>query len=104
MSFAEPIGLNRKSGAAEGSAVLSTSICSGWKLHRNLCHPERSRGICGSLNQHLLWMEAPPSPLSSRAQPRDLQFRGPFLEMFFDRAYPDFLLRCSDNGLVCGFP
>jgi hypothetical protein len=23
-------------------------------------------------------------PLSSRAQPRDLQFRGPFLEMFFD--------------------
>jgi hypothetical protein len=32
--------------AAEGSAVLSTSICSGWKLRRNLCHPERSRGIC----------------------------------------------------------
>jgi hypothetical protein len=31
-------------------------------------------------------MEAPPSPLSSRAQPRDLQFCGPFLEMFFDRA------------------
>jgi hypothetical protein len=30
-------------------------------------------------------MEASPSPLSSRAQPRDLQFRGPFLEMFFDR-------------------
>jgi hypothetical protein len=31
-------------------------------------------------------MEAPPSPLSSRAKPRDLQFRGPFLEMFFDGA------------------
>src|SRR5580658_8861778 len=30
--------------------------------------------------------EAPPYPLSSRAQPRDLRFRGPFLEMFFDRA------------------
>ena len=28
-------------------------------------------------------------PLSSRAQPRDLQFRGPFLEMFFSRVYPD---------------
>jgi hypothetical protein len=27
-----------------------------------------------------------PSPLSSRAKPRDLQFRGPFLEMFFDQA------------------
>jgi hypothetical protein len=26
-----------------------------------------------------------PSPLSSRAKPRDLRFRGPFLEMFFDR-------------------
>ena len=33
-----------------------------------------------------LSMEAPPSPLSSRAQPRDLQFSGPFVEMFFDRA------------------
>jgi hypothetical protein len=31
-------------------------------------------------------MEASPSPLSSRAQPRDLQFSGPFVEMFFDRA------------------
>jgi hypothetical protein len=30
-------------------------------------------------------MEAPPSPLSSRAKPRDLQFRGPLLEVFFDR-------------------
>jgi hypothetical protein len=28
-----------------------------------------------------------PSPLSSRAKPRDLQFRGPFLETFFDRAH-----------------
>jgi hypothetical protein len=34
--------------------------------------------------QPLFQMEAPPSPLSSRAQPRDLQFSGPFLEMFFE--------------------
>jgi hypothetical protein len=34
-------------------------------------------------------MEGSPFPLSSRAQPRDLQFRGPLLEMFFDRAHPD---------------
>jgi hypothetical protein len=27
-------------------------------------------------------MEPSPFPLSSRAKPRDLQFRGPFLEMF----------------------
>ncbi len=27
-------------------------------------------------------MEAWPSPLSSRAKPRDLQFSGPFVEMF----------------------
>jgi hypothetical protein len=32
--------------------------------------------------QQPLSMEAPLYPLSSRAQPRDLQFRGPFLEMF----------------------
>ena len=32
-------------------------------------------------------MEALPSPLSSRAKPRDLQFSGPFLGMFFDRIW-----------------
>ena len=31
-------------------------------------------------------MEPSPFPLSSRAKPRDLQYRGPFLDMFFDRA------------------
>jgi hypothetical protein len=36
--------------------------------------------------QQPLSMEASPFPLSSRAQPRDLQFRGPLLEMFFDSA------------------
>jgi hypothetical protein len=35
--------------------------------------------------QQLLSMEAPPSPLSSRAKPRDLRFSGPLLDMFFDR-------------------
>jgi hypothetical protein len=35
--------------------------------------------------QQPLSPEALPSPLSSRAKPRDLQFRGPFLGMFFDR-------------------
>jgi hypothetical protein len=33
--------------------------------------------------------------LSSRAKPRDLQFRGPFLDMFFDRA--------QRSGEICGF-
>jgi hypothetical protein len=40
---------------------------------------------------------------SGGAKPRDLQFRGPFLEMFFDRAYPDFLPRCLGHGRVRGF-
>jgi hypothetical protein len=31
-------------------------------------------------------MELLPFPLSSGAKPRDLQFYGPFVEMFFDRA------------------
>jgi hypothetical protein len=30
---------------------------------------------------------------SGEAERRDLRFRGPFVEMFFDRAYPDFLPR-----------
>ena len=93
----------------------------------SFCHPERSRGICGSADlswkcfstelpwacgppeamrnasvQQLLSIEPLPFPLSSRAQPRDLRFRGPFLEMFFDRAYPDFLLRCIGHDQVCG--
>ena len=38
----------------------------------------------GSLNQHLIQIEAPPSPLSSRPN-------------------PDFLPRGTKNGLVCGF-
>jgi hypothetical protein len=59
---------------AEGSAVLSTSIRFAPKRRPPLCHPERSRGICGSLNQHPIRTEAPPSPLSSRAKSRDLQF------------------------------
>jgi hypothetical protein len=47
--------------------------------------------------QQRLSMEPLPFPLSSRAKPRDLQFRGPVLEMFFDRAYPDFLPRKTRN-------
>jgi hypothetical protein len=35
------------------------------------------------LVQQPLFIEPSPFPLSSRAKPRDLQFRGPFLEMFF---------------------
>jgi hypothetical protein len=46
----------------EGSAVFITS------------HPDRSGGICSSLNQHPIRMEALPSPLSSRPKWRDLQF------------------------------
>jgi hypothetical protein len=38
--------------------------------------------------QQPLSMEASPSPLSSRAKPRDLRFCGPLLEMFFERAQP----------------
>src|ERR1700728_684279 len=29
---------------------------------------------------------------------------GPFLEMFFERAYPDFLLRAASDVHVCGSP
>ena len=50
----------------EGSAVLSISIRFGPKLIPTLCHPDRSGGICSCLNQHSIWTEALPYPLSSR--------------------------------------
>jgi hypothetical protein len=34
---------------------------------------------------HRVRLEAAPSPLSSRAKPRDLQFYRPVLEMFFEK-------------------
>jgi hypothetical protein len=52
--------------------------CSSWKRRPPLCHPERSEV--------------------------DLQFSGPFLEMFFDRAYPDFLPRSPIKAHGCGSP
>ena len=52
-----------------------------WKRHPPLCHLDRSV-----------------------AQWRDLRSRGPFLGMFFDRAYPDFLLRAASDVHVCGSP
>ena len=43
--------------------------------------------------QQPLSMETPPSPLSSRATPRDLQFRGPVLEMFSTESIANRLLK-----------
>jgi hypothetical protein len=49
---------------------------------------------------------------SGGAKPRDLQFRGPFVETrdsileqncHSTGAYPDFLPRCIGNDRVCGF-
>jgi hypothetical protein len=63
------------------------------------CHPDRSVAkwrdplFFSATNQPSL--RAPPSPLSSsRAKPRDLQFRGSLLEMFFERS----------NGIVLPHP
>jgi hypothetical protein len=46
--------------------------------------------------QQLLSLEAPPFPLSSRPERSAVErsaVSGPFVEMFSDRAHPDFLLR-----------
>src|ERR1700733_6551089 len=45
-------------------------------------------------------MEPLPFPLSSRAKPRDLQFRGPFLEMFFNRVGSSLMPRLSSFDLA----
>jgi hypothetical protein len=86
--------------AGEGSAVPRT-------LPRNVfstellwaCGPPKT--MRNASVQQLLSIEPLPFPLSSRAKPRDLRFRGPFLEMFFDRAYPDFLPRSTGRDHVC---
>jgi hypothetical protein len=62
--------------------------------------------------QQPLSMDLPPFPLSSRAKPRDLQFRGPPLEIrnspstrivISTGAHPDFLPRSAGHVRVCGF-
>jgi hypothetical protein len=55
-----------------------------------LCHPERSRGICSSLNQHPIRTEAPPSPLSPRPERSvvDLQFSQPASDSHRSTALP----------------
>jgi hypothetical protein len=50
-----------------------------------------------------LWNRYPYLVIPTGAKRRDLRFRRPFVEMFFDRAYPDFLSRCAGHGHVCGF-
>jgi hypothetical protein len=93
--------------------VMKNAVSPATVLHGSvappLCHPERSRGICSSTDHswkcfsteeswakgdekrrqssHRSSWKRRPSPLSSRAKPRDLQFYGPFLEMFFDTAW-----------------
>jgi len=59
--------------------------------------PTKGDGKAPSVQQPLS-MGAPPSPLSSRAEPRDLQFRGPFLEMFFG-INPDQVERILDESM-----
>jgi hypothetical protein len=57
------------------------------------------------------WKRYP--PLSSRAKPRDLRFRGPLVETrntilkqncHLDRSVPDFLSRHTGQGRVCALP
>ena len=72
----------------EGAAARFTRKLS-WKYHPLLVIPtgaKRSGGTCASLHAEQAQLEAPPSPLSSRPERRDLRFYGPFLEMFLSRA------------------
>ncbi len=89
---------------------------SAWKHRPPLCHLDRSvPGFPTSLllattTSAALRIESRMQIInatdldrkSGGAQWRDLRFSGPFLEMFFDRADPDFLLRIASNRHVCG--
>jgi hypothetical protein len=50
-------------------------------------------------------MDARPGGLSLAAKPRDVQFSGPFVEMFFDRAQAEWrdlrFLSPSDHAVFC---
>jgi len=58
----------------EGSAVLLNQHLIQTEAPTSLCHPDRSRGICSSLNQQSDSNRSADLPLSSRAKSRDLQF------------------------------
>jgi hypothetical protein len=73
-------GMGRSSPLAQRAAELSWE-CFSTEDYR----VSPTRGDEKRLPQQLLSMEAPPFPLSSRAKPRDLQFGGPLLGVFFDR-------------------
>jgi hypothetical protein len=96
LQFAQPASESDRSAAlpfvipteVEGSEVRSNGICFRSKRRLPLCHPDRSAGICSSLNQHLSQTEAPPSPLSSRSKWRDLQFAQPASDSHRSFAFP----------------
>jgi hypothetical protein len=50
--------------------------------------------------QQPLSMEALASPLSSRAQPRDLRFNGPFVGIFLDKAFSRARLSIHPFGIL----
>jgi hypothetical protein len=81
MLSTEAATLDRKSGGAEGSAVPRTRLGNVFLSEESPASAPpkmmKPRAV-----QQLLSMEAPPSPLSSRAKPRDLRFNGTFVEMF----------------------
>jgi hypothetical protein len=95
-----------------GSTFISNNT--SWERKPRICHPDRSvhglRPTQGDekrlLFSHLLSLEAPPSPLSSR--PERSVVEGSlcgcsFLEVFFDRAYPNSCFATSDRSACAAF-
>ncbi len=85
-----PLSSRPKRSVVEGSAVLSTGICSGWKHCPPLCHPDRSAAQ---------WRDP---QFSQPASAQDGSTALPFV--LPTEAYPDFLLRSARQHRVCGFP
>ena len=80
-----PFGISCRKNSCCPLTTNRAAVISAYELSSR---PERSdvEGPAVRLIQHQIQMEAPPSPLSSRAQPRDLQFCRLVLEMFFEEA------------------
>jgi hypothetical protein len=70
----------------------------GWKGEPSDPMRKPAKGIKTAYARQLLLLEAPPFPLSSRAQPRDLRFSGVVVEMFFNSVQLFSLIFFGLNG------
>jgi hypothetical protein len=82
--------------AATLYGIVTLSLSSRPERTRISCHAALETTACAAFSKESRMKFANATNINRKsgvAERRDLRFRGPFVEMFFDRAYPDFLPR-----------